>query len=97
MKLLISALFVRVVWVLKVTRTMGMVSSLVPGAVRIRLMRYFRSTDLTGYETFVDFMRSRKLMLLEGHVVDIGAFLGGGGDSKTRTFLQGLWQKGICH
>ena len=84
MKLLISALFVRIVWVLKVTRMMEIVSSLVPSVVRIRLMRYFRSTDLTGYETLVDFMRSRKLMLLEGHIVDIGAFLGGGAAKLAR-------------
>lgn len=35
-------------------------------------------TDLAGYETLLDFIMSRKIFLLDGDFLEIGAFLGGG-------------------
>jgi len=36
------------------------------------------SNDFVGYEVLVDFMRKRKLHRLEGDIIEIGAFMGGG-------------------
>lgn len=35
-------------------------------------------SDFVGYEVLVDFMKKRKLHELEGDIIEIGAFLGGG-------------------
>ena len=34
--------------------------------------------DFVGYEVLIDFMRKRRLQNLEGDIIEIGAFLGGG-------------------
>jgi SAM-dependent methyltransferase len=36
------------------------------------------SNDFVGYEVLIDFMRKRKLHRLEGDIIEIGAFMGGG-------------------
>jgi len=35
-------------------------------------------TDTVGYETFINFMEERKMMALEGDIIEIGCFVGGG-------------------
>ena len=36
------------------------------------------ANDFVGYEVLIDFMRKRRLHKLEGDIVEIGAFMGGG-------------------
>jgi SAM-dependent methyltransferase len=36
------------------------------------------SVDFVGYEVLIDFMQKRKLHLLKGDIIEIGAFMGGG-------------------
>jgi hypothetical protein len=46
-----------------------------------------RGTDLVGYEVILDFIKQHQLLELEGDVVEIGTFLGGGA-YKLAKFLE---------
>lgn len=35
-------------------------------------------TDFVGYETFIDFIKANDILAVDGNLVDIGVFLGGG-------------------
>ncbi|MFC2001735.1 class I SAM-dependent methyltransferase [Chloroflexota bacterium] len=50
------------------------IKALIPKEILVRI----RPRDITGYEVLIDFMIQRGLQAIDGHIVDIGAFLGGG-------------------
>lgn len=57
---------------------------ILPPALRKALNRMLFSrlfptpTDTVGYETFINFMKERKMTALEGNIIEIGCFVGGG-------------------
>ncbi len=50
------------------------------------------SNDFVGYEVLIDFMKKHKLQKLEGDIIEIGAFLGGG-TAKLGRFAQKYGKK----
>jgi hypothetical protein len=52
----------------------------VPGSKRVpeKLAAASTDNDFVGYEVLIDFIIKRKLQKLEGDIIEIGAFMGGG-------------------
>jgi hypothetical protein len=51
-----------------------------------------RGNDFVGYEVLIDFMKKRKLQKLDGDIIEIGAFIGGG-TAKLASFARRYGKK----